>query len=69
MNTVSRVATDLENLVKSGNLKETSANQGIYLNSQGICDRILKVREFCCVKFIFSQAEDPSFENGMPPGF
>ena len=33
-----RVATDLENLEKSGNLKETS-------ESQGICDRIPKVRE------------------------
>ena len=32
-----RVATDLENLEKSGNLKETSV-------SQGICDRIPKVR-------------------------
>ena len=40
---------------KSGNLKETSENQGIYLKSQGICDRIPKVREFCCLKFIFSQ--------------
>ena len=37
-NPVSRVATDLENLEKSGNLKETS-------QSQGICDRIPKVRE------------------------
>ena len=33
-----RVATDLENLEKSGNLKET-------FESQGICDRIPKVRE------------------------
>ena len=33
-----RVATNLENLEKSGNLKETS-------ESQGICDRIPKVRE------------------------
>ena len=33
-----RVATDLENLEKSGNLKETS-------ESQGICNRIPKVRE------------------------
>ena len=31
--------------------------------SQGICDRIPKVREFCCLKFIFSQIEDPNFEN------
>ena len=22
-----------------------------------------KVREFCCLKFIFSQVEDPDFEN------
>ena len=41
----SRVATDLDNLEKSGNLKETSESQGIYLKSQGICDRIPKVRE------------------------
>ena len=44
----SRVATDLENVVnleKSGNLKETSESQGICLKSQGICDRIPKVRE------------------------
>ena len=54
--TNTRVATDLENLEKSGNLKETS-------ESQGICDRIPKVREFCCLKFIFSQTEDPNFEN------
>ena len=33
-----RVATDLEHLEKSGNLKETS-------ESQGICDRTQKVRE------------------------
>ena len=33
-----RVATDLENLEKSGNLNKTS-------QSQGICDRIPKVRE------------------------
>ena len=33
-----RVATDLENLEKSGNLKETSG-------SQGICEKIPKVRE------------------------
>ena len=58
-----RVATDLENLEKSGNLKETSESQGISLKSQGIWDRIPKVREFCCLKFIFSQVEDPIFEN------
>ena len=50
------VATNLENPEKSGNLKETS-------ESQGICDRILKVREFCCLKYIFSQVEDSNFEN------
>ena len=61
--TLFRVATDLENLEKSGNLYETSQSQGIYLKSQGICDRIPKVREFCCLKFIFSQLEDPNFEN------
>ena len=51
-----RVASDLENLEKSGNLKETS-------KSQGICDRIPIVREFCCLKFIFSQVEDPNFKH------
>ena len=40
-----RVATDLENLEKSGNLKETSKSRGICLKSQGICDKIPKVRE------------------------
>ena len=30
---------------KSENLKETSESQGICLKSQGICDRIPKVRE------------------------
>ena len=52
-----RVATNLENLEnleKSGNLKETSESQGICLKNQGICDRIPKVRELCCLKFIFS---------------
>ena len=66
MITVSKVSThDLENLVKSGNLKETSESQGICLNSQGICDIIPKVREFCCLKFIFSQVEDPDLEIGL----
>ena len=58
-----RVVTDLENLEKSGKLKETPESQGICLKSRGICDRISKVREFCCLKFIFSQVEDPNFEN------
>ena len=40
-----RVATDLENLEKSGNLKETSESQGICQKSQGICNRIPKVKE------------------------
>ena len=56
------VATDLENLEKSGNLKEAPESQGIRLKSKGICDRIPKVREFCCLKFIFSQVEDPNFD-------
>ena len=43
---LSRVATDLENLEKSGNLKKTSESQGICAKSQGICNRIRKVREF-----------------------
>ena len=58
-----RVVTNLENLEKSGNLKETSESRGIHLKGQGICNRIPKVREFCCLKFIFSQVEDPNFEN------
>ena len=37
----------------------------ICLNSQGICGRIPEVREFCCLKFIFSQVEHPKFENGL----
>ena len=45
LKTDSRVATDLENLEMSGNLKETSESQGICLKSQGICDRIPKVKE------------------------
>ena len=44
-NSLHRVATDLENLEKSGNLKETSESRGICLKSQGIYDRIPKVRE------------------------
>ena len=61
--TCNRVATDLENLEKSGNLKKTSKSQGICLKSQGICDKIPNFREFCCLKFLFSQVEDPNFEN------
>ena len=51
----------------SGNLKESSQSQGICQKksrnlrqnstSQG------KVKEFCCLKFIFSQVEDPNFET------
>ena len=54
-----RVATGLENLEKSGNLKETPESQEIATESQ----RSGKVREFCCMKFIFSLVEDPNFEN------
>ena len=46
--TDNRVTTDLENLKslgKSENLKETFESQGICLKSQGIYDRIPKVRE------------------------
>ena len=39
------VATDLENLEKSGNLKETPESQEICLKSLGTYDRIPKVRE------------------------
>ena len=62
---VSRVTTDLESLEKSGNLKETSernlpkksGNLRQNYKSHG------KVEEFCCLKFIFSQVEDPNFET------
>ena len=70
---LNRVATDLENLEKSENLEETSESQGICPKSQRICDRIPKVREsqgIFCLKFVFSQVEDPNFENflgSMPP--
>ena len=62
-----RVAIDLENLEKSGNLKETPESPGnlpkrsgnLWQNSKSQ----RKVREFCCLKFIFSKVEDPNFEN------
>ena len=64
INKVSRVATDLENLEKSGNLPKKSENLpkksgNLRQNSksQG------KVRKFCCLKFMFSQVEDREFEN------
>ena len=43
---MARVATDLENLEKSGNLNETSQSQGICLKSQGICVKIPKAGNF-----------------------
>ena len=52
-----RVATDLENLEKSGNLPKKSGNLQQNTKSQG------EVREFCCLKYIFSQVEDPNLEN------
>ena len=66
MKYLNRIANDLENLEKSGNLKETSGSQGICPKSQGICNIIPKVGEnqgLFCLKFIFSQVEDPNFEN------
>ena len=63
MKFLNRVAIDLENLEKSGNLKETSESQRICPKSQGICNRIPKVREFFGLKFIFSQVEDPNFKT------
>ena len=45
-----RVSSDLENLKISGNFDARTKCQG-------------KVREFCYVKFIFSQSEHPDFEN------
>ena len=62
-----RAATDLENPEKSGNLKETSESQGICLKRSGNSRQNSrsqgKVREFCCLKFIFSQVKNPNFEN------
>ena len=50
------VATDLENLEKSENLKETSEKSGnLQQNS--------KSQGILFLKFIFSQVEDPNFEN------
>ena len=46
----SRVSSDLENLEMPGNVEAMRKSQG-------------KVREFCCVKLIFSQYEHPNFEN------
>ena len=45
MKFLNRVAIDLENLEKSGNLKETSESPGICPKSQGVCDRIPKAGE------------------------
>ena len=51
--------------IKKGNMIEMTMLSGLPLTwkSQGIRDRIPKVKEFCCVKFTFSQVEDPNFEN------
>ena len=51
-----RVSSDLENLEMSGKFDARR-------KSQGISKKTRKVREFCCVKFIFSQSEHPNFEN------
>ena len=45
-----RVSSDLGNLEMSGNFDARRKSHG-------------KVKEFCCVKFIFSQFEHPNFEN------
>ena len=50
------MCTDLENLEKLGNLKYIS-------ESQVICHKNPKVKEFCCVKLIVCQFEDPNFET------
>ena len=60
MNTVSRVATDLENLVKFREFERDLCKSRNLPKT--VSDRIL---EFCCLKFIFSQSEDSSFENGL----
>ena len=54
---INRVTTDLEKQEKSGNLLQNYKSQE-------------KVREFRCLKFVFSQVEDPNFEifwRSMPP--
>ena len=59
-------ATDLENLEKSGNLKDTPESQGICLKVREFAAEFQKsgkVREFYCLKFIFRQVEDLNFEN------
>ena len=62
---VRRVVTDLENLEKSRNLKETqSGNLRQNSKSQG------KVREFCCPKFISAKLKIlilKIFWGSMPP--
>ena len=62
-----RVPSDLENLEKM------SRNSNARRKSQGNVMEFLKnkkVREFCCVKFIFSQPEYPNFEIFLgKPGF
>ena len=45
-----RVSSDLENLEMSRNFDARRKSQGIFKNREGQG----KVREFCCVKFIFS---------------
>ena len=44
------------NLEMPGNLDTRRKRQGIFKKTR-------KVREFCCVKFIFGQSEHPNFEN------
>ena len=59
-----RVSSDLENLEMSGNFEARRKSQETVRElkkedkkSQG------KVRELCCVKFIFGSSEHPNFEN------
>ena len=55
-----RVATDLENPEKSRNVK------GDFWKVREFATEFRKsgkVKDFCCLKFIFSQVEDPNFEN------
>ena len=51
--------SDIDSKLNSAGLRLTWKT----LKSQGICDKIQQVRGFCCLKFIFSQVEDPNFEN------
>ena len=53
-----RVSSDLENVEMSGNFDARSS-----LGKVMEFFKIGKIREFCCLKSIFSQSEHPNFQN------